>query len=62
MNGYYEKQVTDILIGKNKTKGGFTEIERAKAIKKSLGVKVAALYMRKREWSIESALYVLASR
>ena len=35
------------------------ELDRAKIIRKSLGVKVAARYMFLRGWSIEAALYTL---
>ena len=33
--------------------------ERARNIKKSLGVKVAAKYLKARGWSVEAALFVL---
>jgi hypothetical protein len=36
-----------------------TDIDRARRIARSLGLRTAAGFMRKRGWSIESALYVL---
>jgi hypothetical protein len=35
------------------------ELERARSIQRTLGVKVAARYLYLRHWSIESALYIL---
>jgi hypothetical protein len=35
------------------------ELSRAKLIAKTLGVRNAAVYLRRRGWSIESALYIL---
>lgn len=58
MHGYYEKAVTHIT-GVNATKRGITQIERARIIKRTLGVAVAARYMALRGWSIESALFTL---
>lgn len=60
MHGYYETKVTDILSGFNKTKNGVTQIERARIIRRTLGVSVAARYMALRGWSVESALHILA--
>ena len=56
---YFDKAVTMIIEGKNKIKNNVTEIERARIIKRTLGVKVAALYLKKREWSIDAALFIL---
>lgn len=39
-----------------------THIERARIIQKSLGTLLAARYMAKRNWSLESALSVLVGR
>lgn len=43
-------------------KQGRTEITQARSIQKSLGTKVAARYLAKREWSIEAALYILLGK
>lgn len=59
MRGYYEKEVIHIS-GKNQTKQGVTQLERAKIIKRTLGTFVAARYMALRGWSVESAVYTLA--
>jgi hypothetical protein len=57
---YYEKAVTMIIDGKNKTNSqNKTEIEQARAIQRSLGIKVAARYLEKRNWSIDAALWEL---
>jgi hypothetical protein len=37
-----------------------TEVEQARIIKNSLGIKVAAGYMRNRGWSVEAASYYLS--
>ncbi len=42
-------------------KNGVSQIERAKIIQRTLGVQVAARYLRNRDWSIQAALYLLAS-
>lgn len=47
------------LSDKVATKHGVTQIERARVIKRTLGVKVAARYMALRRWPVEAALYVL---
>lgn len=53
-------KVVLIITGKNKTdKQHKTEIERARIIMHSLGVKVAARYLVLRQWSIDAALWVL---
>ena len=36
-----------------------TDLDRAKRIARTLGIRPAAGFMRNRGWSIESALYVL---
>ena len=36
------------------------EMQRALLIRKSLGVRTAAAYLRDRRWSIEAALWLLA--
>lgn len=36
-----------------------TDLDRAKRIARTLGIRSAAGFMRNRGWSIESALYVL---
>jgi hypothetical protein len=36
-----------------------TDIDRARRIHRTLGIRPAAGFMRNRGWSIESALYVL---
>lgn len=56
----YETQVIQIIDGKNKTKNGVTEIERARIIKRTLGVPVAARYLKARNWSVEAAAHILA--
>ena len=61
-DGYYEVKVIDIISGKNKMVNKVTEIERARRIAKSLGNQVAARYLRKRNWSIESAMWLLAGK
>lgn len=38
------------------------QIDRARAIRRSLGIKVAARYLRKRGWSLEAALYILLGK
>ena len=38
------------------------QIERAEYIRRSLGVRSAAGYLRKRGWSIDAALWLLARR
>lgn len=50
-----------IISGKNQTKNGVTEIERARIIKRTLGTQIAARYLKLRNWSIEASLYILAS-
>lgn len=40
-------------------KQGRTEIERARNIKKTLGMFLAARYMAKRGWSLDAARFVL---
>lgn len=47
-------------FGKTSMKQGVTQIERARAIKRTLGVPVAARYMALRGWTIEAAVHVLA--
>jgi hypothetical protein len=57
---YYDTKVIEILDGKNKTnRQNKTEIEQARIIKRTLGIKVASRYLYLRGWSIDSALYVL---
>lgn len=55
----YEVEVTSIIAGKNTTKGGVTEVERARKIAASLGVRTAARYLALRHWSIDAARYIL---
>jgi hypothetical protein len=38
---------------------GRTEIEQARSIKKSLGLGVAAKYLKARGWSVEAAVVIL---
>ena len=38
------------------------QIERARFIARSLGVRFAAAYLRRRNWSIDAALWILARR
>lgn len=40
-------------------KQGRTEIERARQIRKSLGITTAARYLAKRNWSVEAAVFIL---
>lgn len=40
-------------------KNNVSQIERARVIKRTLGVRVAARYMAVRGWSVESAVFVL---
>jgi len=40
-------------------KNNVSQPERARIIKRTLGVKVAAKYLKNRGWSIESALFIL---
>jgi hypothetical protein len=35
------------------------EIQKARNIRKSLGLKVAAKYLKNRGWSVEAAVYIL---
>lgn len=58
---YYEKEVKEIIVGKNQTKNGVTEIERARIIKRTLGTQVAARYLKRRNWSIEASVVILAT-
>lgn len=44
------------------TPSGVTQIERARIIARTLGHYTAARYLAKREWSIESALFVLLGK
>jgi hypothetical protein len=54
----FEKAVTMIIDGKNKTNNqNRTEIEQARIINRTLGVKVAARYLCIRGWSIDAALW-----
>jgi predicted transcriptional regulator len=46
----------------NKIKNGVTEIERARIIKRTLGVSVAARYLRNRNWSVEAARFILLNQ
>lgn len=59
---YHDREVTDIIDGKNKTKNGVTEIERARIIHRTLGVSVAARYLRNRKWSVESTMFILLGK
>lgn len=57
---YFEKKVIEVIDGKNKTnRQGKTEIEVARMIKRTLGIKVAAFYLKKRKWTIDAALHIL---
>jgi hypothetical protein len=47
------------IMAKIQLKNNVSHIERARIIKRTLGIKVAALYLKKREWSVESALFIL---
>lgn len=38
------------------------QIKKARIIRKSLGVRSAAGYLRDRGWSVEAAVYILAGR
>lgn len=38
------------------------QVATAKHIKRTLGIKAAAGYLRNRKWSIESALFILTGR
>lgn len=60
MNKHFDKAVVTIFAGKNKTDGQKkTEIERARIIRKTLGVSVAARYLAIRAWSLDAALEIL---
>lgn len=50
------------LKNKMKTtlKNNVSQIERARIIKRTLGVQVAARYLKARHWSIEASLHILA--
>jgi hypothetical protein len=54
--------VLDIISGKNAMKNKVTQIERARIIKRTLGVPVAARYLKNRNWTIEASLFILAGR
>ena len=54
--------VLDIVSGKNAMVNKVTQIERARIIKRTLGVKVAARYLKARNWSIEATLFILTGR
>lgn len=41
-------------------KNGVSQIERARIIKRTLGVRVAALYLKRRNWSVEASAFILA--
>lgn len=41
---------------------GRTQIEKARNIARTLGVRHAAKYLCNRDWSIESALFILLGR
>lgn len=57
---YYDKSVIQILAGKNKTnRQNKTELEQARIIKRTLGIKVASRYLCIRGWSIDAALHEL---
>lgn len=45
-----------------KAKIPMSHIDRARAIGRSLGVPVAARFLRNRGWSVEAAAYLLARR
>jgi len=45
-----------------KAEGRYQELDRAIYIKRSLGVRTAAHYMKRRGWSMESALFWLTGR
>jgi len=60
MPGLYEKTVTAIFGGKNKTNSqNRTECEQARAIARTLGHYTAARYLALRGWTLDGALYVL---
>lgn len=44
------------------TKNGITQIERARIIKRTLGIKVAARYLARRNWTVESACFILLGK
>ena len=46
----------------NAQKNNVTQIERARIIKRTLGTKAAAYYLKTRGWSVEASVYVLAQR
>lgn len=43
----------------NAIKNNVTQIERARIIQRTLGVKVAAKYLKHRGWSIDAASFIL---
>lgn len=59
MAHYYDTCVTDIAAGKNAMRNGVTECERARIIRRTLGVTVAAKYLRNRGWSVQAASFIL---
>lgn len=44
------------------TKNNVSQSERARIIKRTLGVKVAAKYLKKRGWSIDAALFIILGK
>lgn len=46
-------------MSKLSTKNNVSQIERARIIQRTLGTRVAARYLCLRQWSIESALFIL---
>lgn len=47
---------------KNQSKNNVTQIERARIIKNTLGVPVAARYLKNRGWSVEASSYILFNK
>lgn len=47
---------------KTALKNNVSQIERARIIKRTLGVPVAARYLKHRGWTIEASLFILAGR
>lgn len=48
--------------GKNRIKNKVSEIERARKIATTLGIPVAAKYLKNRNWSIEAAMWILLGK
>lgn len=46
-------------MAKIQLKNNVSQAERARIIKRTLGISVAARYLKNREWSVEAAMFIL---